>query len=303
VSQLNVITGRVTNPGATLTALTPDTGDSFTVKNFDSSERAWIIAAWAQAATAGVLRIRSPQLHDVGQGIRLRTSSAAARNLLPYGIQQRLRPQDVLTVEGSGGGAETDVFSFLAYYQTDNLPSARFIGPEELDARMVNLFGAEVQVTSSATAGQYGGSTALSATFDVFKRGLDYAMLGILSDTAGCSVGITGPDTGQTRLGQPMTTEPLQGHNWFVDLSVYWGLPLIPVFNAANVGNTNIDCATTSASATVNFTVILAELSGGPGVRGTYPETGGIPAGNPQDFSSTPPGPSFGGGPARIPPY
>lgn len=272
MSQLNVITGRVTNPGSTLTALTADTGDSFTVKNFPAEDRGWILAAWAQAATPGVLRIRSPQLHDVGQGIRLRTVAAPARNLLPQKVRQRLRPQDVLTVEGSGGGAETDVFSFLCYYQTDQLPSARLISPEELDARLVNLFGAEVQVTSSATAGQYGGSTALSTTFDVFKRGIDYAILGILSDTAGCTVGITGPDTGQTRIGMPMTVEALQGHSWFVDMSLFWGVPLIPVFNAANVGNTNIDCATTSTSATVNFTVLLAELSGGVGMSGPTPQ-------------------------------
>src|SRR5690348_12730636 len=112
--QLNVITGRVTNPGATLTALTADTGDSFTVKNFPAEDRGWIVAAWAQAATAGVLRIRSSQLHDVQQGIRLRTLAAPARNLLPYGLKQRVRPQDNLIFEGSGGGAETDVFSFLA---------------------------------------------------------------------------------------------------------------------------------------------------------------------------------------------
>lgn len=263
--QLNVITGRVVNPGATLTALTADTGDSFTTKNFDSSERGWIIAAWAQAATAGVFRIRSPQLHDVAQGIRLRTVQAATRNLLSYAHQQRIRPQDVLTVEGSGGAAETDVFSFLVLYETQQLPSARLISPEEVAARQVNVFGAEVQVTSSATAGQYGGSTALNATFDVFKRSADYAILGILSDTAGCTVGITGPDTGQTRIGQPMAVDPLVGHNWFIWLSKLYNKPLVPVFNAANVPTTNIDCATTSASATVNFTVLLAELSGGPG--------------------------------------
>lgn len=265
MAQLNVLTGRVTNPGATVTALTANTGDSFTMKNFDRAERGWIVQAWAQAATPGVLRIRSPQLHDVQQGIRVRTTLAQARPLLPYVSKQRVRPQDALTVEGSGGGAETDVFSFLVYYETGELPSARLISPEEVLARLVNIFGAEVQVTSSATAGQYGGSTALNATFDVFKRSADYAVLGVLSDTAGCTIGLTGPDTGQTRIGLPMTTEPLVGHNWFVWLSRLLEKPLIPVFNAANVPTTNIDCATTSTSATVNFTVVLAELSGGPG--------------------------------------
>ena len=265
MANLNVLTGRVTNPGSTLTALTADTGDSFTVKSFSFGDSAWILDAWAQTATIGVFRIRSPRLHDIAQGIRLRTSTAAARSLLPRPLNQPLKPQDQLTVEGSGGGAETDVFSFLVYYATPDLPTARLISPQEFDSRQVNVFGAEVQVTTSATAGQYGGSTALNATFDTWKRSADYAILGILSDTAGCTVGITGPDTGQTRIGMPMTTEPLQSHDYFQMLSLISGFPLIPVINAANIATTFIDCATTSASATVNFTVVCAELSGGPG--------------------------------------
>lgn len=262
---VNVVTGRVTNPGTTLTALTPNTGDSFTVKSFSFGDRALILDAWAQTATPGVFRIRSPRLHDVSQGIRLRTVQATSRSLLPRPLNQKLAPQDVLTVEGSGGGAETDVFAFLVYYASADLPSARLITEQEFVARQVNIFGAEVSVTSSATAGQYGGSTALNATFDVWKRNVDYAVLGILSDTAGCTVGITGPDTGQTRIGMPMSVEPLQSHDYFQMLSHFTNLPLIPVINAANIATTFIDCATTSTSATVNFTVICAELSGGPG--------------------------------------
>jgi len=258
---LNVVTGRVTNPGTTITALTADTGDSFTVKSFPFGSPAEIIAMWAQTATAGVFRIRSPRLHDVAQGIRLRTCTTVARNLLSPWDKQPLVPQDVLTVEGSGGSSETDVYSFLVYYS--DLPGvmAHLIGPAELEARMVNLAGMEVQVTSSATAGQYGGSTALNATFDTWKRNVDYAILGVLSDTAGCTVGITGPDTGQTRVGIPMATDPIATYQWFPQLAVDSGLPIIPVINAANIGTTNIDCATSSTSATINFTVVVAELS------------------------------------------
>lgn len=262
MANLNVVTGRVTNPGSTLTALTADTGDVFTIKSFPFSDRAFIIDAWAQTATIGVLRIRSPRLHDVAQGIRLRTSTTTSRSLIPAEQVQPLAPQDVLTVEGSGGGAETDVYSFLILYESMSLPTTHLITESEFAARQVNVFGAEVQITSSATAGQYGGSTALNATFDTWKRNVDYAILGILSDTAGCTVGITGPDTGQTRLGMPMAVEPLQTHDYFVNLSRRLNKPLIPVINAANIGATLIDAATTSTAATVNFTVICAELSG-----------------------------------------
>lgn len=265
MANLNVVTGRVTNPGATLTALTLDTGDSATVKSFSFGDAAYIMDAWAQTATAGVLRIRSPRLHDVSQGIRLRTDTTVARSLLPRPLNQPLKPQDVLTFEGSGGGAETDVFSFLVWYGSQDLPAARLISEQEFIQRQVNVFGAEVAVTTSATAGQYGGSTALNATFDVWKRNVDYAILGILSDTAGCTVGITGPDTGQTRLGMPMAIEPLQTHDYFQMLTHFAGIPMIPVINAANISTTFIDCAATATATGVNFTVICAELSGGPG--------------------------------------
>lgn len=262
---LNTITGRVTNPGTTLTALTMDTGDAATVKSFSFGDSAWILDAFAQTATPGVLRIRSPRLHDVSQGIRLRTVQATSRSLIPAGMRQKLAPQDVLTIEGSGGGAEVDVFATTIYYQSADLPAAKLISEQEYLSRIVNIFGAEVSITTGGTAGQYGGSTALNATFDVWKRNADYAILGIISDTAGCTVGITGPDTGQTRIGMPMTVEPLQSHDYFVKLAHFNNLPLIPVVNAANIATTFIDAAATATGSSVNFTVICAELSGGAG--------------------------------------
>lgn len=261
MSALNVITGRATNPAA-LTALTLNTGDSATVKSFPFGSKAEIIAAWAQAATPGIIRIRSPRLHDVNQGIRLRTTLAGARNLMGQGLSQDLVPQDSLTFEGQGGAAETDVFSFLVYYH--DLPgiNAHLISPQEVDARVVNVAGMEIAVTSSATVGQYGTAAALNATFDNWKRNVDYAIIGVLSDAAGATVGLTGPDTGQTRIGLPMTTEPLVGYNWFRQLSEENALPLVPVVNAANIAATFIDTATATASVAANVTLVVAELSG-----------------------------------------
>src|SRR5690348_5198952 len=103
---LEVIAGRVTNAGATITALTADTGNSFTVKNFNDPARAYLDGIWAQSATAGVIRVRSPKFHDFVQGIRYTDIAGVSRNLLPDGLEQLLYAQDVLTFEMSGGGAE-----------------------------------------------------------------------------------------------------------------------------------------------------------------------------------------------------
>ncbi len=262
---LTVVTGRVTNPGATLTALTPNTGDSFTVRSFPFGSSAYIDNVWAQEATAGVVRIRSPRLHDANQAIRERVIITNPRPLLPYELRQPLYPQDVLTFELSGGGAETDMASILQYYE--DLPGidARLATYEEVRSRIVNLAGMEVQAATSATAGQYGGTVALNATFDNWKRNVDYAVLGYLVDATVCTVGITGPDTGQLRVGGPGTTEAIVTADWFVENAKATGAAYIPVINAANIAATLLDLAGTTVSTTVNVTLNVAELSGGVG--------------------------------------
>ena len=262
---LAVITGRVTNPSTTLTALTANTGDSFTVRSFPFGSNAYIDNVWAQEATAGVVRIRSPRLHDANQAIRERVIVTNPRPLLTYEERQPLYPQDVLTFELSGGGAETDMATMLQYYE--DLPGidARLATWGEVNSRIVNLAGMEVQATTSATAGQYGGTVALNATFDNWKRNVDYALLGYLTDTTVCVIGVTGPDTGQIRVGGPGTTEAIVTADWFVENAKATNAPYIPIINAANIAATLLDVTGTTTSTTVNVTLNVAELSGGPG--------------------------------------
>lgn len=262
---LVVVTGRVTNPGATITALTANTGDSFTVRSFPFGSNAYIDNVWAQEASAGVVRIRSPRLHDANQAIRERVIVTNPRPLLAYEERQPLYPQDNLTFELSGGGAETDVATMLHYYE--DLPGidARLATWPEVQSRIVNLAGMEVQATTSATAAQYGGTVALNATFDNWKRNVDYAILGYLTDTTCCVVGVTGPDTGQLRVGGPGTTEAIVTGDWFVENAKATNAAYIPIVNAANIAATLLDVTGTTTSTTINVTLNVAELSGGPG--------------------------------------
>ncbi len=149
---LQVVTGRVTNPGAAITGLTADTGDSFAVRSFDMSSPAWLENVWAMAATAGVVRIRSPRLHDAAQGIRLRTLAANARPLLPEACDQRLYPQDVLIFEMSGGAAEVDMASMLLYYPDLPGVDAQLASWDEIAARIVNITTEEQTRTSTPSS-------------------------------------------------------------------------------------------------------------------------------------------------------
>lgn len=258
---MQVLTGRVTNPGAALTAVTMDTGDSNTVRSYPfGASPAYIDNLWAFGATAGTIRIRSPRLHDVSQGIRLRYAASNPTVLLPDYARQLLYPQDVLILEQSGGGAETDMFTALTIYEDLPGVQAQLATWDQISPRVKNIAGVECNLTTSATAGQYGGAQALNANFDVLKRNEQYAILGYTVDTACCTIGLQGPDLGNLRVGGPGSIRHELTAGWFCDLSVREGKPMIPIINSANVANTVVDIATPATAAAVNVTFVVAEL-------------------------------------------
>lgn len=257
---LQVVTGRVTNPGATITALVANSGDSFQVKSFRDGSRAYLLDMWAEEGTVGIFRITSPLLHDQSQALRMRVT-LTANPLLPYETNQPLEANDLLTVALSGGGAEIDVGAYLVYYENLGGADARLATWEMIAPLIVNVVGLENQLTSGGTGGQYGGSQAINTNFDILQRNKDYALLGYLCDTVAAVVGITGPDTGNIRVGGPGTVDPKITREWFVFNSQRTGLPMIPIINASNVGATLIDLAKVATGTAVNVTLILAELN------------------------------------------
>jgi hypothetical protein len=265
---LQVVTGRVTNPGATITALTANTGDSFTVKAATVGSQVQLADMWAQEGTVGVFRIRSPLMHDAAQALRMRVVSTC-QPLLPYEFGQPLQAQDVLTVELSGGGAEIDVGAYLVYYADLPGASARLATWEQIAPLIVNEVGLEQNLTSGGTGGQYGGSQPINTNFDILQRTKDYALLGYLCDTTACVVGVTGPDTSNLRVGGPGVNNPIITREWFVWNSQRIGAPMIPIINAANVGATLVDLAMVSTGTSVNVTLILAELNVAGGTLST----------------------------------
>src|SRR5215472_3454816 len=185
---LEVISGAATAPGATLTAWTVASGNSLQIRSADLQAPTAIISAWAFNQVAGVMRIRSPRLHDFVQGIRMRVSANNSEPLYPNsgdgGFNQPVVPQDTLTVEqsGSGVGGQIEGGSFLVYY--GNLPSinGRFIDVATLQKNGVNVIGQEVSITTGITIG-YSGQVAINNPNDNFKANTDYALLGADVDT------------------------------------------------------------------------------------------------------------------------
>lgn len=261
---LQTITGRVTNPSTTFTALTPNTGDSFTVKNFVNGN-AWIINAWTKEGTLGDLRVRSPLLHEFTQGIRMRTPLASkCRSLLPYNHQQPIRAQDPLTVEMTGGASETDVGTLLVYYEDLLGGYDSLITTAQFDATNLHTVILEIAVTSGGTAGQYSGTVAINNTLNILKANTAYAIMGYTCDTELANIGIIGPDLSNLRIGVPGSTDSYYTANWFYNLALAQNLPLIPVINSANAPNTTVDVVDTGTASSINVSLIMAQLSTNP---------------------------------------
>lgn len=258
---IRVNSGRVTNPGTTFTALTPNTGDRFAIDNFDVASSAYLVGVWAQAGTAGAIRIRSPRLHDASQAIRLVDGAQTPRLLLPLGARQSVYPGDTLTVEMTGGAAETDVGAFLLYYE--NLPGieARLAYARDVLPAIQNIVVEEVTAAPSSTAGDYGASVSIVSTYDVLKANTDYALLGYLVDAAAAVVAIQGPDTGNLRIGGPGAPDFYDTRRYFLMLSEALDMPCVPIINANNRGATLVQIARTATTGNVVVSLILAELS------------------------------------------
>lgn len=257
---LQVITGRATNPSTTLTAVTVNTGDSLTVRSTNMGADIELIQAWGQNATGGVLRVRSPRMHDQVQNIRLQVPVSLAVPLMPWGASQMLYSQDPITMEITGGGAETDLAALLVYYNDIPGISARLHSWAEIKPLIQNLTTVELDLTSGGTAGQYGGAAALNSSFDTLIRNVDYAVLGYYCGTAGGVFGLSGVDTGNLRLGGPLTTQAGLTDAWFVALSQAYGKPMIPVINSANVAGITCDLACTQTATAFNVGINLAQL-------------------------------------------
>lgn len=271
---LEIVGGQATAPGATPTVLSMFAGNSATVRNASLSSIVALVQTWARNNVAGVWRIRSPKLHDNVQGMRFRIPATDPTPLIDPGLWQRLVPQDTLTLDltGSAVGGNIEQAFMLIYYSDLPGNSARFISRDELLKRTQNVWTTEIAVTPGV-AGGFSGQVAINSTFDNFKANTDYALVGYEVDAQCGAVRFTGPDFSNLGIGGPglVAAATPSGRwvtaRWFEYLTDGLGIPLIPVFNAANKFGTLVDVAANQAGGAVNVTAILHELAP-PGVAG-----------------------------------
>jgi hypothetical protein len=270
MSAIQGVCGNVTAPTAVFGAVaTVFVSGNGTIHNF-SQGNAWLLTVWQnQNTTAGSLRIFSPRLHDVANGITLRAEPAMAHPCLTLGFPQRLIAQDTLTVQISGSAVGADIVNFclLIYYDSLDSANGRFTSLTELEQRMVNILTLQHALVGNV-AGVFGAAQALTAAVSFnMKANTDYCLLGqTCSESApgnGASIGLTGVDTGNLRITMPlMGGDSDYGDEFFVNLSKRFGRSMLPTVNAANAGATLLDVQINENADTVTTTTIWAELRG-----------------------------------------
>lgn len=260
MTAIEVVTGRVTNPGAAFANVTANTDQSFAVRYHQDPGSAVLEEVWVQQGTAGQVRITSPNLHDDTVGIRLVSHASAVRRLMPEEAFEPLMPQDTLQVELTGSAAAVDVVALLVYYA--NLPgtAGRFHSWEEIKPRVEKLHAFPVDVTGPTTAGDWSAGNALNSLVDELKANRDYAILGYTVNTESCAVAIAGSDTGNLKVGGPGPLLADETRAFFVDQGRRMGTPHIPVFNSANRAGTRVFVAKATAGGTVTVTLMTALL-------------------------------------------
>lgn len=255
--------------GGAFEALAAATGDSLTFQTVQSEPAGFLAEIWgANSAHVCEYSFTASRFHDQTFGIRMASLAASSLaptttpvNLSPLGFDQPIYPADVLSVKVNGTASDKVNVSFIVYYP--NLPGVDFHGVTSQYVRdnMRNLVGVNVQPT--AGAGDWGTSVVLNSQTGLLHAGRQYAVLGFTAQQAIQCVGIQGIDTGNLRVGGPVTGDPKDDAYLFPRLADYYNQPLIPVIQANNAGAINVYAANLSSGAVV-IDVLLAELNTNP---------------------------------------
>lgn len=260
---LEILAGIATAPSTTITALTMSTGLTNTIRNTPDESNNLMLQAWSDSQGVGTLQARSPKLHDNVRGISLATSIAEIDPLLAMGHAQKVWAQDTifLGISGSATAGDIETGCFLIYYESLPGIEARLIDSAELKQRAKSIMG-QMNTIATGTAGNFSGEEAINAEFDNWKANVDYALAGYVVDIDCAAVRWRGSDSGNLGVGGPGNAKDKRlTSRWFVELSDAFGMPLIPVFNAANKSSILIDAAQDENGADVTVTSLFYELA------------------------------------------
>lgn len=249
--------------------LTPGTGQSFSIRNFDQGD-AVLEEIWAADSVGPYsLSIHSPKMHDDVYGIVLAGSPLDNAGQVAFNPQtlmagyttQTMYATDTPTFAASG--ATADVFAALFAIRYSNISgiNARLYDWQTIKQLIVNYAGVQASPVTSATAGQWGTDAAFNSGLYRLKANTDYAILGYTVSQPCVAVAVNGIDFGNLNTGGPGFWRAAEGSDYFIRMSEQYGLPHIPVFNSNNAPNIEVRVADVKTSQTIKVSFLVAELS------------------------------------------
>lgn len=243
------------------TATVTGSGDSLSVRSFDSPDWAKLEAIYLQGSGTRQVRVLSPRMHDNVTGLTFESPESPTQFVLPQEVGEPMYSSDTLVVQANAAASSDTVAALALYYSNVKGIDAALLTWAQVKASMIRLKTVEVAVTSSATIGAW-QDTVITTTENQLKADYQYALLGFESSAALCTMGIKGPATGNLRICAPATTETLDITRYFVEMGNMHGTPHIPVFKANDRANTFVSVAANTASATADIYMVLAQLGG-----------------------------------------
>lgn len=260
---IDTIASNVANPGATFTATTvTNSGDSLTIRNFPSTNHAFIHSLIRRHNTSGAMRVISPLMHDNVTGLTYYTSETPSIHELPPMTEQAVQPGDLLTVQVTGDTTHQAVVYTGVYYENLTGGQANLFQWGDIQGSVKNIKPMTVAVTCSGTVATW-VDTVITTTENQLHASSYYAVLGVSTDAALGAVGVKGAFTANLRVCAPGATTPEDTSFYFVNKSQYHNRPFIPVFNGQDRGAVYVTVSDNAASTTANVTLVLAELMGG----------------------------------------
>jgi hypothetical protein len=237
------------NTGAAAAAFT---GDSLTIKN-DRKQGTKILAMWAFNQVEGFHQIATPSGHDTTRGWRTVVEANDITDRLDLGIGMPVEAQELMTITIAGSNTAGDVETGHLLIHYKDLPGIdqRFLDWQTVQRRTEKITTIQASITGSGAG--YSGTELINADSDLLMANRDYALLGIETVTPCGAVWLTGPDTGNVRVGVPGNSiRPDLAGAYFAVLSRAYDLATIPVINSGNKNSTNIGVAMNeNAGATV----------------------------------------------------
>lgn len=259
--------GKQNLTGGAFEVLTPQGNDTNVIRDYEPGSRAYITEIWGiDDDNVAQFSIASPRMNDNTFGLRLVCPHDAAATtaveepqlLYPGPGIVPVYNADTLRVRVDGTAADDALLAFTVYYENLAASSVPFQSWAQVKPQITKTFG--ILVTPTNGNGTYGTPVALNSTDDRLEADKSYALLGCTVDTPTTLISVEGPDTGRYNVGMPGKVDPVVSTDWFPMISEKYGLPLIPIIKALNAGSTLISTADAITGATVNVTLILAQL-------------------------------------------